>query len=146
MWIRIIGVYTNRELYSYSFSSFWGKFGENDHRPQTIAVQDEATWQRVVQGETVVVNDVLIFNEDVLEVSVMKKKDACEGAGKRNIFIACFTAALARLKLYEELEKLGEQVLYYDTDSVIYRWKQGEPYVPMGMFLWRGERRNDGRT
>ena len=50
-------------------------------------------------------------------------------------FIACFTTALARLKLYAELEKLGEQVLCYDTDSVIYRWKQREPFIPTGIFL-----------
>ena len=71
-----------------------------------------------------------------MEASVVKKKkDACERAGKTNIFIACFTTALARLKLYAELEKLGEQVLYYDADSVIYRWKQGEPFIPTGIFL-----------
>ena len=82
------------------------------------------------------VKDVRIFNEDVMKVSVIKKeKDACEGAGKTNIFIACFTTALARLKLYAELEKLGEQVLYDDTDSVIYSWKEGEPFIPTGIFL-----------
>ena len=55
------------------------------------------------------IKDVRIFNEDVMEVSVIKKeKDACEEALKTNIFIACFTTALARLKLYAELEKLGK--------------------------------------
>ena len=93
-------------------------------------------WQKLIQDESLVIEDVRIFNEDVMEVSVMKKeKDACEGAGKTNIFIACFTTALLRLKLYAELETLGEQVLYYDTDSVIYRWKQGEPFIPTGSFL-----------
>ena len=89
-------------------------------------------WQKLIQDESL----VRIFNEDVMEVSVMKKdKDACEGAGKTNIFIGCFTTALARLKLYAEWKKLGEQVPYYDTDSVIYRWKQGEPFIPTGNFL-----------
>ena len=41
----------------------------------------------------------------------------------------------ARLKLYAELEKLEEQVLYYDTDSVIYSWKEGEQVIPTGIFL-----------
>lgn len=93
-------------------------------------------WQKLIQDESLVIKDVRIFNEDVMEVSAMKKeKDASEGAGKTNIFIACFTTALARLKLYAELEKLGEQVLYYDTDSVIYRWKQREPFIPGGILL-----------
>ena len=58
----------------------------------------------------------------------MKKQDACEGAEKTNIFIASFTTALARPKLYEELQKLEKQVLYYDTDSVIYRWPALYPH------------------
>ena len=28
-----------------------------------------------------------------------------------------------------------EQLLYYDTDSVIYSWKQDQPYIPTGVFL-----------
>ena len=114
-------------LYTFRFG---GKFGENEHRPQTIAIQNKDSWQRIVQDETVVVKDTCIFNKKVLEVSVMKKEDACEGAGKTNIFIA-----LARLKLYEELQKLGEQVLYYDTDTVIYRWREGQPYILTCIFL-----------
>jgi len=79
-------------------SSFWGKFGENEHRVQTIAIQDENVWQKIIQDKLLVIKDVRIFNEDVMEVSVMQnEKDACEGARKTNIFIACFTTALARL-------------------------------------------------
>jgi hypothetical protein len=37
-----------------------------------------------------------------------------------NIYIACFTTAHARLKLYELLEILDRRVLYMDTDSVIF--------------------------
>lgn len=59
-----------------------------------------------------IVKVVRIFNEDVMEVSVLKNADARESSGKISIFIACFTTALARLKLYAELEKLEEQVLY----------------------------------
>ena len=42
---------------------------------------------------------------------------------KTNIFFAAFTTTLARLKLYEAFEQLGEQVLYCDTDSIIYKYK-----------------------
>ena len=37
-----------------------------------------------------------------------------------NIFVAVFTTALARLTLYDVLDRLGHRVLYFDTDSVIY--------------------------
>ena len=116
-------------------NSFWGKFGENEHRVQTQTIQDEDTWQKIVQDESIIVKDVRIFNEDVMEVSTLKYEDACQSSGKINIFIACFTTALARLKLYAELEKLNEQVLYYDTDSVIYSCKDGEVKIPTCIFL-----------
>ena len=81
------------------------------------------------------VKDVRIFNEDVMEVSTLKKEDANPSSGKVNVFIACFTTTLARLKLYNELEKLESQLLYYDTDSVIYSWQEGQIKIPTGVFL-----------
>ena len=119
-------------FYIYSFS---GKFGENELRTQTTTISDEDTWLKIIQDETITVKDVRIFNEDIMEVSTLKHEDANASSGKINIFIACFTTALARLKLYTELEKLEHQVLYYDTDSVIYSCKPGQFKIPTGVFL-----------
>jgi len=52
-----------------------------------------------------------------------------------NIFVACFTTCWARLGLYEALELLGERVLYYDTDSVIYLEEEGQPNPVLGDYL-----------
>ncbi len=50
-----------------------------------------------------------------------KHKDAfVENSYNTNIFIAIFTTANARLRLYEQLQKLGESVAYCDTDSIVY--------------------------
>lgn len=43
--------------------------------------------------------------------------------------------AHARLKFYEALDTLQERVLYYDTDSVIYRWRPGQVNLPLGNLL-----------
>ena len=48
-----------------------------------------------------------------------------------NVVLAAFTTAHARLKLYSYLEKLQEQVLYFDTDSVIFKYSPGM-YCPPG--------------
>ena len=40
-----------------------------------------------------------------------------------------------RLKVYSHLQKLGEQVLYYDTDSVIYKWRDEQTEIETGDFL-----------
>ena len=54
---------------------------------------------------------------------------------KSNIFIAAFTTCFARLKLYSELYKLGDRVIYYDTDSIIYVTKDGEYDPELGDYL-----------
>ena len=40
--------------------------------------------------------------------------------------VGIYTTAYARMKLYSVLEKLGDRVLYYDTDSVIFAPRKGE--------------------
>lgn len=48
-------------------------------------------------------------------------KEEYERSFKTNVFIAAFTTSHARLKLYDAMDALKERVLYYDTESVIYR-------------------------
>lgn len=38
-------------------------------------------------------------------------------------------------KLAGNLHCLKDQVLYYDTDSVIYSWKEDQPQIEIGDFL-----------
>ena len=92
-------------------NSFWGKFGEADNKPTTSTIQK------------------------VEDVTTVKKEGACAPNVKGNIFIPLFTTALARPKLYEALDVLKERVLYYDTDSVIYKSKPDDEKLPLGKFL-----------
>ena len=52
-----------------------------------------------------------------------------------NIFIGAFTAAHARLMLYDVLDKLDQQVLYCDMDSVVFTLQPGEWIPPLGECL-----------
>ena len=71
-----------------------------------------------------------------MEVVHTSVEDNVVKGTKNNIFIAAFTTCYARLKLYESLDALQvEQVLYFDTDSVIYRWRPHQPMIQTGDFL-----------
>ena len=39
------------------------------------------------------------------------------------------------MKLYASLDTLQQQVLYHDTDSVVYKWRPGQPSIVTGDFL-----------
>ena len=51
--------------------------------------------------------------------------------------MACFTTCWARLKLYREgpSRLIPEQMLYFDTDSIIFSHRPGEPIPPLGDHL-----------
>ena len=46
-----------------------------------------------------------------------------------------FTTCHARLKLYESLDTLQKQVLYYGTHSVVYKWRPSQPDIAIRDFL-----------
>ena len=81
------------------------------------------------------VSHLRFCTDDVLEVVYTRHADDATPSKKTNILIAAFTTCWARLKLYSYLKILGERVLYYDTDSVIYRQLPGQPTIPIGDFL-----------
>jgi len=76
-----------------------------------------------------------LSTDDILEAIYTSVQDNAVKGTKTNIFVAAFTTCHARLKLYESLDMLQQQVLYYDTDSVVYKWKPGQPSIAIGDFL-----------
>jgi len=116
-------------------NSFWGKFGENLNKPRVQPITDPAGLFQLLTSSTSSVERIRICNDELLEVVVREKEENQLDNGRRNIFVAAFTTCHARLKLYEYLDLLKENVLYFDTDSVIYKWGEGQPQVPLGDFL-----------
>ena len=70
-----------------------------------------------------------------MEMVTTWAEEEYERSFKTNVFIVMFTMAHARLKFYAALDTLQERVLYYDTDSVIYRWWPGQVNLPLGNLL-----------
>ena len=116
-------------------NSFWGKFGEQMNKMKTKQITEPHELIDHLNDTTIEISDIRILSADVIEFAYKKiEEDAVKGS-KTKIFIAAFTTCQARLKLYESLEVLGDRVLYYDTDSVIYTWKPGQTEIPLGDYL-----------
>ena len=53
-----------------------------------------------------------------------------------NVTIAAFCTSYARLKLWSEMIKLGDRVIYQYTDSIVYCVKSQKEYIPkLGDYL-----------
>jgi hypothetical protein len=120
-----------------------GKWGYNPSKQKsTRLVTDTDDFFKYMCGtyEQVTLN---IMNEDVCLATVSSGNDMTEHS-RSNVYISAFITAYARLKLYNEaLEPLGKNVLYFDTDSVIYVSPTGEHLVDIdttgAMGLWTSE-------
>ena len=116
-------------------NSFWGKFGEQSNKNQVQAFTSPSEFYKLLRNEEQQIHSIRIVNEHMIEVVHDYIEDSIPPQVNINIFIACFTTCWARLKLYEALHHLQQQVLYFDTDSVIYKWKPNEPELPLGQYL-----------
>ena len=76
-----------------------------------------------------------IISNDSLHLEYEHQSSFIPEDNNTNIVLAAFTTCLARLKLYDVLEKLGERIIYHDTDSCIYSSKPGQYNPPLGDFL-----------
>ena len=79
---------------------------------------------RLLDDNTYHLCNLRICSEEVLEVVTTMDQDAYQSSFKI-VFIAAFTTAQARLKLYGALDQLKERVLYMDTDSIVYKTREG---------------------
>ena len=118
-------------------NSFWGKFGQRLNMRQT-----EFFHKREANLFFQLFTDPLkqpfnfhILTNDMIQLEWIYKQDYQPEDNNTNIYLATFTTCWARLKLYRVLEQLIRNVLYYDTNSVIYVSRPGQYDPPFGDYL-----------
>ena len=127
-------------------NSFWGKFGERTNKSKVLQLKQPHELFNILTDGANHVQSLRVCTDDILEVVYKQTPENDPPNPKTNIFIACFTTCWARLKLYRYLHRLQTQVLYYDTDSVIYAWRPGQPQIETGDFLGEMTDELDGDT
>ena len=122
-------------------NSQWGYLAMNLQTKKTHKfVKDPVEWFEMVNNDLIQIENVDYFYREssksyVLQVYYMKIEEVNFGNFNTNVVLAAFVTAQARLKLYSEIEKLGERVLYFDTDSIIFISKENEYEPSTGEFL-----------
>jgi hypothetical protein len=71
----------------------------------------------------------------MMQVEWEKSIDYLDETKHSNVVIASYVTAYARLELYNILHKLNNRVLYFDTDSIIFKCKHNEWKPETGIFL-----------
>tara|TARA_R100000951_G_scaffold115995_1_gene126051 strand:- start:3166 stop:6990 length:3825 start_codon:yes stop_codon:yes gene_type:complete len=130
-----------RAIAKLCLNSLWGKFGQRTNLTKNEIVKTKEELYKIIFNETYEDINWIDISDDKLQVSYKVKDKFVENDYNTSIAVASFTTASARCRLYTALEKLQRQVLYFDTDSVVYKWKEGEEDLEIGDLLgdWTDE-------
>ena len=100
-------------------NSLWGKLAQNEDAVIVSFVDTMPDLLELVNDNSIEVTSMDFISDNVARTT-HRKTNSLVTLANRNVVIASFVTAYARLELFEVLFKLGTNVLYYDTDSVIY--------------------------
>ena len=116
-------------------NSMWGKFGQKPNKTRVKEFDDPIRLSQFHESDKYDIRYVSVLTEQHVEIHYKLQQEDDPVSPNLNIFIACFMTCWAHLKLYEALDQLQERVLYFDTDSVIFKGLPGEKPLPLGDYL-----------
>jgi hypothetical protein len=116
-------------------NSLWGRFGMRPNKTQVKFITDRNEWFDMISDDQYIIHDIIFVSEKKMQVSYSIADNLFNDSKNTSITNCIFTTAYGRLHLYNELEKLGNRVLYFDTDSIIYIERPGEYSPSIGEFL-----------
>ena len=126
-----------RSLAKMMLNSFWGKYGQQGNKSQVEAISSPVKLYELLNDDSRELQTLRVMNDEMIEVVYKRVNEEETVQVNINIFVACFTMCWARLKLYREglSRLLPQQVLYFDTDSIIFSHRPGQPMLPLGDHL-----------
>ena len=107
-------------------NTLWGRFGMRPNLPKTEFITGPAKLYELLESDEVEMNDVNFHGEQFAEITYQFSPNYVSVNETTNVLIAAFTTAYARLKLYDLMENLGENICYGDTDSCVFIEREGE--------------------
>ncbi|XP_015793693.1 uncharacterized protein LOC107370221 [Tetranychus urticae] len=130
-----------RSIAKLMLNSFWGKLAQNQNMPKTDVLRSYADLWGVLNNPEFETLGLFEANQDTIIVQHKFNEESIEkvNPGKTNIAVASFVTAYARLELFRLLQLIENhregRVLYFDTDSVVFIERDGDPEIKCGDYL-----------
>ncbi|XP_053536862.1 uncharacterized protein mcf2lb isoform X1 [Ictalurus punctatus] len=124
-----------RSVAKLALNSLWGKMCQRPDRSNTTLIRDPAKFLQFMFSDIYNVSQFSFLNEEVVMVQWRYADERLIKPLNANVFIGIFTTAYARLELYNLMDRLDQRCLYTDTDSVIFKSKEGDWMPPLSDYL-----------
>ena len=121
-----------RAIAKLCLNSLWGKFGQRVNQTQTEYVTGPKDFYNILLNDTHEDINAQFLTKDMVQMQYNLKNQFVDNYNNTNIFVAAFTTSHAREMLYGVLDKLGYQVLGYDTDSCWFVERPSGNTIPTG--------------
>jgi len=120
-----------------ALNSLWGRLAKRNNLKKTVFCKTPSEFFSLVNNVLYEISDFHIINDETVAIEYETKASLVREDSTTNVILAALTTAYARLKLYEYLKKLGDAVLYFDTDSIVFLYDEEKPAIdlPLGDFL-----------
>ena len=115
-----------RSIAKIFLNSFWGKLGEKNNKTKTKFISDTTALTKIQNNSKFSILNFHVVNEDMMVVEYNCEKTFEEDSYTTNEIIASLTTCYGRLELLKYIDIVGRQILYCDTDSLIF---VTEPYL-----------------
>ena len=102
---------------------------------KTEYVTASAEFYKILLHDSIDDLNLVFINDDMVQMSFNLQDQFADNSNNTNIVIAVFTTSHARMRLYNLLYKMGDQVFGYDTDSAWYINRLGGTTIETGDML-----------
>ena len=113
-----------RTLAKICLNSIWGRFSLRNRLSRTEVIGDPYDLAEKFDDQKIELNDVYELSEELVLVTYTPKSEFVEENTSSNIVLSLWTTSAARIKLLKALQTVSNtpdcEILYMDTDSVIY--------------------------
>lgn len=117
-----------------ALNNLWGKFAQRAQFDEAFDTFTRGQFETLVHDDSHDVRSVIFHDTDARTVSIRSKSEFILDPATTNIAIAAYVTAHARTRLYDALKIIGNNILYCDTDSVIFI-DRGNTNLTTGPFL-----------
>jgi hypothetical protein len=70
------------------------------------------------------IHDLKFFNESEAQIFISEKDELHLGGKDSNVVLGSFVICHGQMRFYEELFKIDERILYFETDAIIFISKE----------------------